>query len=70
MSHLTIEVASVPDRDELVAELWQGSEQVAELSNESGRLVLQVYPPKTGAWEFELSRFEEALAELRRRLLK
>lgn len=69
MSELTVEITSVPDREELVAELWSGSEHVAELSRQGERLVLQLYPRVSGAWEFEFADFEQAIAELRRRLL-
>ena len=44
---LTIKIASVPDRESLVAEIWDGPAQIAELNWESGDLHLEVYarPP-------------------------
>lgn len=47
---LRIQVASVPDRDDLVVEIWLGSEQVAELRNEAGIPQIQVYPSRHAAW--------------------
>lgn len=67
----TIDIASVPDRDELVAELWFGEQQVAELAQEGGRLLLQLYKPPSGKyWEFDYAPFAEALAAMRARLLE
>lgn len=68
MSELSVDVTSVPDRDRLVAELWSGSEQIAELSIEDGCLMLRIYPPTSGVLNVELDEFERGLAELRRRL--
>lgn len=66
---LSIAVASVPDRDELVAELWSGDTQVAELSREQGRFVLELFRPPTGeGWALPYERFSQALQEMRRRL--
>lgn len=66
---LTISIASVPDRDDLVAELWSGDTQVAELSREHGRLTLEVYQPHAaGAWTLSYEDFVGALGEMRRRL--
>jgi hypothetical protein len=66
---LSIEVASVPDRDELVAELWMGDRQVAELSQDGGKQLLQLYPPADGKWwEFELDEFVSRLGEMKQRL--
>ena len=50
MTTLTIQIASVPDRDSLVAELWSGSTQVAELSRENGPLIVQIYRPTSGKY--------------------
>jgi len=69
MTEFTIEVASVPHRDELVAELWLGTEQVAELSQDGGALTLQMYPPPSGRWEFEFESFLAAVTAMRTRLL-
>jgi hypothetical protein len=64
-----IEVASVDDRESLVAELWWHDHQVAELSDDDNRLRLEIYKPATGRyWEFDYSEFARALLELETRL--
>jgi len=45
---LTIELASVPDRDDLVAELWQGTALIAEVRWEEQMLRVQLYPSEAG----------------------
>ena len=55
---LTIVIASVPDREELVAELWSSESQVAELAQQDGQLTLQLYKPPSGKhWEFDFDEF-------------
>ena len=64
-----IDIASVPDRDEPVAELWYGDEQVAELRRESGEHRLQVFAPRSvTVWDFSFDDFLTALDTARRRL--
>jgi hypothetical protein len=46
-SMMTITIASVPDRDKLVAELWYGPELWGEISQDTGELVLEIYPSST-----------------------
>lgn len=63
------EIASVEDRDELVAELWWDDHQVAELSQDGGRLRLQLYKAGTGkCWDFDYIEFAQAIAGLAERL--
>lgn len=45
---VTIQLASVPDRDSLVAEIWIGDNQLAELYEVEGRISLEIYPNLTG----------------------
>jgi len=68
MPNFSIEIASVPDRDEVVAELWFGSDQVAELSQDGGELTLQVFAAPSGHWEFAYEAFSDALGAMRARL--
>lgn len=65
-----IEIASVPDRDELVAEIWHGDEMVAEMqSDDKEGFVLEIYPRESGApWLFDLRGWIAALEEAQRRL--
>lgn len=69
MPEFTIEIASLPDRDELVAELWFGSDQVAELSQNGGSLTLQIFAPPTNSWEFSFLAFNDALSAMQTRLV-
>lgn len=65
----TIEVTSVTDRDDLVAEVWFGRELLAEIHYEAGQACLQVYNAPTGkSWELPLDEFQDALRQARERL--
>jgi hypothetical protein len=67
---LTIEIASVPDREEVVAEVWAGREQFAELRREGDDLILQLFAPPEGlAWEFGFEEVMTALTTARARLV-
>ncbi len=51
---IKIELASVPDREGLVAELWLDQSMLAELRKESGRIWLQLYAKDDGKpWDIE-----------------
>lgn len=66
---LTIEVASVSDRDDLAAGLWCENVQVAESSAQGGGLVLQIYKPtSTRWWKFDYGDFVSKLDEMSRAL--
>lgn len=69
---ITIQLASLPDRENLVAELWYGDEQWGEVSRETEKLKLELYPKPSGesgkAWTFELDEVLEKLQEARTRL--
>lgn len=44
MKKFRVEITSVPDREELVAEIWQGDTMIAELNQENKeRLELEIY---------------------------
>lgn len=63
------QIASVPDREQLVGELWWGDQLVAELSREGGD-VLEIYPPKDQpAWRFVYAEFVEQLEALKTKLV-
>ena len=62
MSKMTISLASPPDREKLVAEVFYEDEQWAEINQESGTLQLEIYPRCNGQhWNFL---FEDALIAL------
>jgi hypothetical protein len=67
-SAFSIQVTDVPDREELVAEVWWGDSQVAELRTEGGPARIEIYARPEGPWDFELSDLlsilERARAEL------
>ena len=61
---MRMDIASPPDREKLVAELFLGSEQWAEIHQEYGHLTVQLYPRRDGQpWEFPL---DEAVGMLQR----
>ena len=61
---MEIKIASLPDRENLVAELWYDKVQWCEISQELNELILEIYPSLTGKpWTFQ---FEEALEFLQR----
>jgi hypothetical protein len=61
---LTITIASVPDRDCLVAEMWCENEMFAEVSEDvDGILYAEVYPkPGTKLWKIRYSELVELLS--------
>jgi len=65
MSHLSSLISSPPDRENLVFEIWLGTDQLAEVSHEPDRPVeIEIYPPADGGkWVFE---FEELMSLLNR----
>ena len=61
---MTIDLASPPDREKLVAQISFDREQWAEVHQEAGALTLELYPRQDGKpWEFS---FDEALTALQR----
>ncbi len=65
-----IEIASSPDRDELVAEIWWNEQMVAELRHGAeGRIYIDVYPaPSQKPWSFVLEEWLQAVKEAKARL--
>lgn len=68
--NFTIEIASVPDRDDVVAEIWWGDAMVAELHRgASGGVAIEIYPAESYApWSFDLASWLAVLAEAQRKL--
>ena len=59
---MTIDLASPPDRERLVAQISYDREQWAEIHQVAGSLTLELYPRPDGKpWEFS---FDEALTAL------
>jgi hypothetical protein len=41
-------IASPPDGEKVVAEVWCGEEMLAEVANEAGPLTIEIYPKPSG----------------------
>ncbi|WP_218189437.1 MULTISPECIES: hypothetical protein [unclassified Pseudomonas] len=70
MNHLSSMITSPPDRENLVFEIWAGTDQLAEVTCEPGRSVeIEIYPPvKGGSWSFELEEFMTLLNQAAKHL--
>lgn len=69
MSQISITIASVPDREDPVAELWYGDEMWGEVRHERGNFQLELYPrPNGGSWNFDLQRVLDTFQDARARL--
>ncbi|MBK9929614.1 MAG: hypothetical protein IPP04_07045 [Saprospiraceae bacterium] len=53
MSKFKIEISSVPDRENLVAEIWYGEFLVAEINQEQENLRIQLY--QSNKMQFDLN---------------
>jgi len=63
-------ISSPPDREKLVAEIFFGDEQWAELNQEGPALALEVYPRRDGRpWQLTLEIVLAALSDAKVRLL-
>lgn len=61
-SQLRIQVSSPPDREHLVAEVFLGDEQLAEVNRETGPFSVELYPRRDGQpWSVPLGGLLEAL---------
>jgi hypothetical protein len=62
-------ISSPPDRKYLVAEIFFGSEQWAELSQEGDNLRLEIYPRQNGRqWSLNFQEVVESLNEAKEKL--
>ncbi len=62
MNLLSTVITSVPDRENVVFEIWMGVVQLAEVSHEPGKPIeIEIYSPEGEKWSFEL---EELMAIL------
>jgi hypothetical protein len=53
MNKFKIEIASVPDREHLVAEIWHNEILIAEISQEDEKLEIELYQFEKITFEFE-----------------
>ena len=69
---ITVQIASVPDRNNLVAELWYEDEQWGEISQETENTILEIYPRTNGKndkiWSFDLNEIIEKLKDAQKRI--
>lgn len=72
MKTLTLQIASLPDRENTVSEIWFGDKQVAEVSNENHCTVLiEIFSnPDGGTWSFNLDALQAILTEAKENLQK
>ena len=69
MKEAEVVLASPPDRKFLVAEIFFDSEQLAEINQESGELMLEIYPRRDGKpWKLTYTNLSFALEEAKTRL--
>lgn len=65
----TVEIASVSDRDDLVAEIWLDDAMVAELHRDDGKFKIDIYRNESGQpWCFDLSDWLAVLSEAQRKI--
>ena len=71
MKDFRITIVSLPDRENLVAEISYKHKQVAEISQETNELLIQIYCYKDkDYWEFSLEEFQKIVEKAKRRLLE
>lgn len=65
----TIELTGVPDRDELVVEIWCGDQLFAELRHDGADVAVQLYCPSSPrTWDIRLADLLDVLHKARDRL--
>lgn len=70
MERFRITVASLPDRERLVAEILYEGVQWAEISQEADDLLVQFYShPRQEFWEFSLDEVLKILEQAKEKLL-
>ena len=71
MEKFSIIIASLPDRENLVAEITYGNIQWAEISKEKEEVIVQFYPhPRKSHWEFSLNEALDVLEKAKKRFLE
>ena len=70
MSNIEIVIASVPDRDHVVAELWSGDYLFAEIRVEHEDRLVEIYPRKEGTWTLTVNDLVQALKQAEGKLLE
>ena len=67
---LTAQIASLPDRENVVYEIYCDSNQVAEISNEPGiGLRIDIFNcPDEGGWSFNFKEFQSFVEQAERNI--
>jgi hypothetical protein len=65
MTTLTLQITSPFDRENIVAEIWFGNNQVAEISNENNDGInIEIFTnPDCGVWFFNFDEFNNLLTQ-------
>ncbi|GEM_PF-879219 len=66
MKTLTIEIVSPPDKENLVAEIWQDDQMIAEINQEKETLELEFFVNKTGKIKLEFNDFIDTLKKAKK----
>ena len=66
MKTLTIEIVSPPDKENLVAEIWQDDQMIAEINQEKETLELEIYINKTGKIKLEFNNIIDTLKKAKK----
>lgn len=68
MNKIRIEIASVPDRENLVAEIWFNESLIAEINQEQNDLKIEFYASKNQSLPFD--ELLEALIKAKDKLIE
>lgn len=70
MNNFRIVIASLPDRDKCVCEIYYNHVEWAEISQENSEIVIQFYSnPSQNYWEFPLDVALEVLQNAKKKFL-
>ena len=69
MKNLTIEIASPPDRENLVAEIWLEDQMIAEINQENNNLELEIFIKEKGKLKLNYDDFLETLEKAKKKLV-
>jgi len=70
MNYLSVSIASVPDRENVVAELWYQDQLWGELSYENNEFKLEIYPSSKGdAWNFNYEKVLQSIINAKEKLV-
>jgi len=70
MNYLSVTIASVPDRENVVAELWYQDQLWGELSYENNEFQLEIYPSSKGeAWNFNYEKILQSIINAKEKLV-